>query len=189
VTTLTYSGLDLLPSAKTADLLPPVTTLTPLPEWSLYGGLDVNWSSMDVGGAGVRDHQFESRESGGWIPTPDWFAQTSTYYYPSNYNEVCFRARARDNAFNIELYDPLKVECTRFFLSRFSGKITDNRAYPIPYADLVMTHALNDLQVDDQGDYAIYLSTYTGQFDADHAGYGNIPATELWRNRSMQAWG
>lgn len=106
VTSLSYGNADWNADWKTADIAPPVSTMSPLPAQSIYQ-FNLHWSGYDQGLAGLQgyDVQYKIGANGPWIEH-----QTNS---PSDYWEFSdgiggqtyyFRVRAHDQAGNIEAW-------------------------------------------------------------------------------------
>ena len=99
------AGFDWYPDWKTTDAAAPASQVTALPQWS-GSDLTIQWSGSDSGGAGLKSYDVQLRDglSGAWT---DWqlaTSQTSATFTGSSGHTYYFRARARDNAFNLEAY-------------------------------------------------------------------------------------
>ena len=89
---------------ETADITPPVTTLTPLPPETPYE-FDVIWSSQDIGPAGVQGHNLQYRQgsNGAWVDLPLHPWQQSQFRFSEGVGGESyeFRLRSFDYAGNI----------------------------------------------------------------------------------------
>lgn len=89
---------------ETADITPPVTSLTPLPPETPYA-FDVIWASQDIGPAGVQGHDLQYRQgsNGAWVDLPLHPWQQSQYRFSDGVGgqSYQFRVRAFDRAGNV----------------------------------------------------------------------------------------
>jgi len=87
------------------DTTPPTSNVTQLPQWS-PGTFTVRWQGQDnQGGSGIRHYDIQFRANGGaWQNWRTATTQTSASFTGSNGTHYEFRARAVDNANNVEAF-------------------------------------------------------------------------------------
>lgn len=96
---------DWNPDWQTTDAASPTASVNALPAQS-PGPIPVSWHGSDIGAAGLRnfDVQVKDGAGGAWM---DWLVGTAatTAFYPGlGGHTYYFRARARDNAYNLEAW-------------------------------------------------------------------------------------
>jgi len=107
-----FMGTDWLPDYATTDLIPPITTIQPLPAQT-PGRFTVAWSGVDPGNSGIHGFDVQVR-SGDDQPWTDWFTdtlETAATFQGAGGATYAFRARARDYAFNQEAW-PVEAGAT-----------------------------------------------------------------------------
>jgi hypothetical protein len=95
---------DWFPDWKSTDAIPPVSEVTDLPPYS-QATFNVQWSGTDDA-AGVRSYDVQFRDGSGGTWT-DWLldtTQTSADFTGVDAHTYYFRSRARDHAYNLEVY-------------------------------------------------------------------------------------
>lgn len=87
------------------DTTPPTSNVTQLPQWS-PGTFTVRWTGQDnPGGSGIRHYDIQFRANGGaWQNWQTATTQTSASFTGNNGTYYEFRARAVDNANNVEAF-------------------------------------------------------------------------------------
>ena len=102
---LSSAGMDWNPDWQSTDLQAPTSSMQPLPPQS-PGPFTVSWSGTDAGPAGLAGFNVQVKDgsSGAWT---DWQVKTpdlSATYPGIGGHTYYFRARARDNAGNVEAW-------------------------------------------------------------------------------------
>lgn len=104
-TRLPGAGVDWNPAWSALDNTPPTSSMVALPAKS-PAPFTVSWSGSDAGPAGFRSYDVQVRDGpgGAWA---DWMMGTSAttqQYWGIGSHAYFFRARARDNAGNVEVW-------------------------------------------------------------------------------------
>lgn len=181
---LDSSGLNWHPDWQTTDVTPPQTEMESVPAFSQLPDFEVRWSSEDQqAGAGVAmyDVQYKVGSSGPWVDWQMGVTTTSALYTAVPGTTVSFRARARDNAFNVEAWSTTNNPMTTFYTWSLGGKVTDNRGMPLTQAPLTISPLpLNEAITDSNGDFFSRLKTVGAHtVDINRSGYGDLASTSL----------
>ena len=170
----------------TIESLPPVTTVTPLAEYTAPNKGWLEWSAVDPGGSGVASYDVQYRNlsvDGDWtdLQTGIVWPSCSIDGLPKGY-EIAFRVRARDKAQNVEDWPASKLGSARStpYALRLTGTVFDQTGLPVRGV----------LPVTDLGQFTQFLSDPLGAFTALTAqtaasigftffksGYGVLPTT------------
>ncbi len=165
---------------QTTDLIPPTSSVDPLPAVST-GPFTVGWSMFDTGPAGLRncDIQVKDGAAGAWT---DWLLQAtgnSSSYPGVGGHTYYFRSRCRDNGFNLEQYPADAQAVTTVEKSAPTSKVAMLPAYyrgnqaPVSWSGVDLGNSgikSYDVQVkEDAGSWTNWLvgttettATYTG---------------------------
>lgn len=163
------------PDLQSADLLPPVVEMKPLPAYQPASGFEIHWQEEDPGPADINLQELQYRQSAGgeWADVEDFYSANATYWFAGHAGETLdFRVRASDEAGNEGLWaaNPSQTTIYQWILS---GRLLDNRAHPIMGTALTIDPpALNSANTGAQAQYKAYLSgsgSYT--FQAAAPGY------------------
>ncbi len=120
----------------TVDSLPPVTSMTPLPQYSyLYNRtLIVSWTGSDNGGSGILhyDVQYKLLPSGVWTDWRMGTPETSYVYMNACGLSLAFRVRAMDSVGNLEAWhsEPGDTSTVAYNFG-LSGTIVDPTGMPV----------------------------------------------------------
>jgi Tol biopolymer transport system component len=119
----------------TVEALPPVSAVASLPEIS-PSQVTISWSGSDLGGSGLKTYDIQSKDvtAGGlWTNWQTNTIQTSAIFSGTSTHIYAFRARAVDNAQNLEAWPPGDREDTKTMLVSFGlqGKVMDNTGNPV----------------------------------------------------------
>lgn len=101
-----YYGREWNPDYQTADIIPPASTIAPLPAQST-NQINVSWSGQDAGPAGMSgyDLRYKVGADGEWVYL--WQNMLGTYYefdQGIGGQTYTFQVRARDRAGNLEVW-------------------------------------------------------------------------------------
>jgi hypothetical protein len=160
------------------DILPPVSTLLPLPEYTRGSSSLLYWDASDLGPSGIFQFKAQYRKSteSTWtdlyssttVTTPPW--NTGSF----SCGKVFFRLRAEDHAENWEAWPAGDGGAwTTYYTSRLFGSISDNRGYSISTATLALGSPAEPYKYNPDGTFNAYIcgdTNYT--ISATHAGYG-----------------
>ena len=104
---LSATGEDWYPDWQTGDILPPTSSLVPLPE-SSPGSFYLTLSGSDAGPAGLKDYDIQVRvgPSGAWTDWRSGVGPLGNLFSGLHDQTLYFRSRARDWAFNLEAWSP-----------------------------------------------------------------------------------
>jgi len=112
---LVSAGVDWLPGWESCDALAPTSSITALPAYSTTTSFTVSWTGSDTGGAAIKNYDVQVRDGPGGTWT-DWrmnTTSTSSSYSGASGHAYFFRSRARDNAFNLEVW-PADYDTTTY---------------------------------------------------------------------------
>jgi hypothetical protein len=173
---------------QTLDVVPPHAEVAPLPAY-LRTNAEVSWQGIDAGGAGIRffDVQYRVNDDA-WT---DWLTNNvgNVWFFDSQPgNTVHFRARAIDNAYNVEPWSGNGNTATTFYDWAISGSASDNRSTPIHGVSATGAKAFEIWPSDDAGAYRSYYagSNYLFSSTWDKSGYLALPATSFSRGRDIK---
>lgn len=145
---------------EVADRTPPVSQIDPLPALTRAGGYNVKWSVRDIGPSGLWKTELQSRvlPDGAW-ESSNYYSLDPHYAYllGQSGTSVAFRARAFDNAGNVEAWPPGdQAEAqTSFYARKLTGQITDGRGTPLYWTPVNITPTpVSTVQTDRQGMFA-----------------------------------
>ncbi len=177
-----YSGYDMMPSVELTDVTPPQSTVKAMPAYS-RDTVNVEIISSDPGGSGILEQelQFKIGENGQWTNNVPGTDLTAWYSDPGN--TVYFRSRATDLAINIEPWpdNPNGDTHTTFYRSSLSGRVLDNRGFPVAATPLTFSSsAIQPMKTDQAGRFDAYL-TYPLPTDlsVETTGFANNPLIGL----------
>ncbi len=181
---LDQAGVEWHPDWQTMDVTPPLTELESIPTYSQAADFYVRWSGVDQqwgAGIGAYDVQYRVGAGGPWVDWQTGVTTTSALYTAVPGTAVSFRARARDNAFNYEVWPTTDNPTTTFYTWALEGKLTDNRGAPLAQAPLTISPLpLNVAITDDNGDFFSRLKTEGSHtLDVNRSGYGDLASTSL----------
>jgi hypothetical protein len=159
----TTTGYDMNPDYKSIELLPPNTSITPLPQQSPFTEFSISCVGTDQGPSGIGSYEFQYRI----LPSLVWTTLPRTTssrikFSPTLSTSGCFRCRAIDNVYNIEAWPAEGTEeaCTSFYSWDITGKISDNRGETIKNAIVdINPDPGGAFQLDDQGVFSSRLVT------------------------------
>ena len=169
------------------DVLPPISQFTPLPNYSRASGFGLEWTGHDVGPAGLVGFETAMRlENRNWSMPPMDYTETDGYRMFTISGEpgdkYYFRSRAWDEAGNYELYpDGDQGDThTTFYTYQVSGRVTDNRGYPIQEEAVGISPVpLNRPTTNISGNYSAWLSTtLTHSIQISREGYADFSPLE-----------
>ncbi|HBY99046.1 MAG TPA: hypothetical protein DEP84_34705 [Chloroflexi bacterium] len=96
----------------TADTLPPIVTVNPLPAYS-PATFTVSWSGHDQGPAGIAYYDVQYRvDAGSWVSWLNQVTFTSAQFTGQNGRVYQFRARGVDTAGNVEAFGDAEAQTT-----------------------------------------------------------------------------
>jgi Tol biopolymer transport system component len=179
---ITSSGKDMYPDWANLDDDPPISQVHSLPTFSRAAGFMISYSGIDVGPSGVYGYaiQYRMGSDGDWKDLFTGIALTAhdLPFSSSTCDTVYFRTAAIDGASNWEPWPPGDGDAwTHLFHSLLNGTVKDNRAYPIPEAQLVLTPTAweDNLKGEIGGNYLAHLPTRGGYtLNASQPGYRPI---------------
>ena len=162
------------------DRSPPMTHLSPLPQYSPVDHLMLRWNVAEAG-AGIDRYEIEYRDQADsqWqtAQTVSDSATTSiqiTDTIPGHSYD--FRMRAIDRAGNFEPWPISAESSTTVYGHLGNGQVIDNRGVPVPYAQLrSVPPGLNTAQTDSAGNFTMYWAEsgpYT--LSAIKSGFGSL---------------
>lgn len=178
---LTDTDLDWAISNQTSDITPPMAWFKPLPEYSRYSDVALEWEQRDDLSS---SHQqwLQVRENGGvwtdWIRGAD-LDQMPTVYSGTSGSEVAFRIRVGDPSHNWNQWTPDQhVPHTRLYAYDLNGVVRDNRGFPIPHGDVIISRPLvGPVEMGPDGRFALRLRQGgETQVKVEATGYGIVPA-------------
>jgi uncharacterized repeat protein (TIGR01451 family) len=192
-TTFVYSGYDWRLHWGTLDTQPPVSRMDSLPMYSRVWDLEVNWSGIDIGPAGIKhyDVQYKDGASGSWT---DWLTRTtntSARFEGETGHTYYFRCQAQDEALHVEKPHGGRGDTyTTLYTYKLTGVIRDNRDTPISHATLdILPDPVSLVNTAITSGYEAYLSAVgVHTLTATCAGYGSRPLTvvdiqrDSWRH-------
>ncbi|HRQ39158.1 MAG TPA: hypothetical protein PLD25_14705 [Chloroflexota bacterium] len=174
------------PDWQTTDVIPPQTETGSMFAFSQIADFWASWSGTDqlpepMAGLAAYDVQYRVGSSGPWVDWQMGVTTTSALYTAVPGATVSFRARARDNAFNVEEWSAGNNQTTTFYTWSLGGKLTDNRGAPITQAPLVISPPpLNEAITDNGGSFFSRLKTAGAHtLDVNRTGYGDLAQTSL----------
>lgn len=132
----TASTADYAADVRLLDKWPPVTRMQPLPLYTRKPYVTVNWTTTDVGPAGVASYAafswtpFHTE----WVKWQDYLKTPSATFYTTDNGKFYFQARAYDRADNWEAppTDLTGSAETNLFSWLLGGQVTDARGIPQP---------------------------------------------------------
>ncbi len=178
----------------TVEALPPWTFITPLPAFS-QSSVSLHWGGGDLGGSGIRSYDVQYRQGAGvWTDWRMGTTKTSAIFNSSSGVEYGFRVRGTDNAGNQEAWRANNAAntSTTLYAWHVTGRLTDNRGYPIGHAPLSITPSpVLTAQTDALGDYTAYLldgGNHT--LTVNRPGYGAlaVPVLAVNQNRKLDLY-
>ena len=182
------TGFDLEPNLEKRDLIPPVSKIEPLVPYLRWNELPLpklNISASDDGGSGIASDgdnpiqpavlgytvQYRKEQNGTWT---DWYSTSQIPFFSLQPGVTYyFRSVAKDWEGNIEsLSTKLDGDTqTTYYASDLTGRVTDNRSYPLAQATISGTKLL-PTQSNAGGQYATQLLyTSTNAITFDKSGY------------------
>jgi uncharacterized repeat protein (TIGR01451 family) len=169
--------------STSVESFPPRTDITPLDPYTRGNKVNVAWGGIDAGGSGILDYdvQYKKDISGIWQNWQMGTISTTVEFTGQTGHTYWFRARATDNAMNIEPWrEPENDASTTFFSWRTSGTIGDNTGVPIVGADVTVDPSpFLVLPSDLNGHYEAYLAENPAQKIVSWSkdGYTDLPVT------------
>lgn len=164
----------------TVESLPPRSTVETLPEYS-RNGVEVRWGGVDSGGSGIKSYDVQTRQdSRPWANWKTNTTDTAAAFSGAAGSTFQFRARARDNAQNLEAWPTSADTTTVLYTWGISGRVTDNRGAPVTGVAVATTPAAFHVQQSDSsGNYAAHVIAQAASYTAvwSKAGYGGLPQT------------
>ena len=179
---LTDSDLDWAISNQTSDITPPLAWFKPLPEYSRYSDVNLEWEQRDdLSGSPHYQQWLQVRENGGvWT---DWARGADLDYMPTVYSgtsgsEVAFRIRIGDPSSNWNQWTPEQyVPHTKLYAHNLSGVIRDSRGLPIPHGEVIVSlPVVGPVIMEPDGRFALRLEQGGDtQVNVEATGYGIVP--------------
>jgi uncharacterized repeat protein (TIGR01451 family) len=178
-------------AATTVEALPPETAVNALPSY-LRNASPIRWQGHDPGGSGISSYDVQTRDltAGGWT---DWLVgvtDTTANFVGVSGHAYAFRARAVDNAGNVEPW-PADSGDTNAVLYTWAaiGAIHDNTGRAVPQTTITTQPApfQNRASAVD-GAYAAYVADASATYTVTWAkpGYGNLPPTAFAASTDAQ---
>ncbi len=180
-------GTDFLPDWQSADLVPPSSSILPLPAYSQADGFNLQWLTQISGLAGLQGYNLQVRQDQGLWQVRYLYKNPSQSEFITGFSPgqvLNFRLQAYDEAGNQEPWtENLQGDArTTLYTYSLKGRTADPRDLPVPAATLAIDpQALNSPAVTPSGSYLAFLQTrgaYT--VTAQAAGYGKISDTTLY---------
>lgn len=166
-----YNFDALMPDAQSLDVLPPVTRINPLPEYTRNEPYTISVQGQDNGISGLDYYQLQYRVGEGG----NWAAVQNAPFSEPGCNLVYFRARGVDHADNWEAW-PVSPDWdakTWQFDWFLSGQVTDNRGIPLVKAPMSIPSAIHPTSTDSSGMYITRMcDDNTAAISATRPGYG-----------------
>lgn len=178
-------------AVTTVEALPPNAFVKPFPAFTRQGNNTLEWGGSDPGGSGIQtyDVQYRTVTTGeDWTDLIIGTTQTSTTSFPSTTGYTyAYRARATDNALNMEPWPPDGDTQTTFYYWGITGAVHDNTGAPVSGASVTVTPGTvsGTLASEADGRYAAYvLDVYTPPYLTQWAkgGYGTSAETAFADN-------
>ncbi len=171
-------------AVTTVEALPPVSKVSPLPQYSYVPSRDlaVSWSGSDPGGSGILsyDVQYRLLPAGAWS---DWLMgtqETSHTFANASGKSLAFRARARDNAANLEAWrSPVGDVATTAYNFSLSGVVVDQTGILVSSAETTTSVPAFLDWPSYYGNFWTLIDTAGNSVTASwqKAGYGVLPDT------------
>lgn len=187
-------GPDMNHSAESTDIVPPVSSIQPLPLYSRAAGFWVNWAAQsdfdESTGLQLVTVQTRSGLSGNWetwkfsgYPSgPHTVFESELYTTGSPGETIYFRSQAVDGADNYESWPLGNGDTfTTLFSTILTGKITDGRGIRLPLLPVELNPSANNLVTTNLfGRFTAWLKTYANQsVSTQDVAYGEFPASVI----------
>lgn len=179
---LTYSDLDWAISNQTSDITPPMAWFKPLPEYSRYSAVNLEWEQRDdLSGSSHYQQWLQVRENGGvWTDLARGADLDSlpTVYSGTSGSEVAFRIRVGDPSNNWNQWTPDQhVPHAKLYAYNLSGMVRDSRGFPVPHGEVIVSRpVIGPVAMGPDGRFALRLEQDgVTQVNVDAAGYGIAP--------------
>lgn len=183
------SGGDMSPDNFSRDILPPLTSVNPLPSYSRSYGFPLSWSGKDQGISGIFQYRIETRKQvdESWYEYGNFYNSNTSISYSLNYcGKLLFRSIGRDNADNWEEdFSNDGDTWTTLFHSQVSGRVFDNRGVSIPNASITVNPAAYEPSISaPSGNFITrFCQAVSTSINTTVAGYGDLLDTTVKVNQ------
>jgi Tol biopolymer transport system component len=175
-------------AVTTIESLPPVSTMTPLPDFTRAGeSILVAWAGHDPGGSGISGFSVQYRlDAGTWTTLLPDTLDRHILFTPEQKGvapgqTVAFRVRAVDKAQNEEVWPPEGGDtATTIFQWVAVGRVTDNIGVPVGGAAVMSSpEPIQPATSGVEGDYSLFGKDDVPSVRLSWAkpGYGPLPST------------